>query len=136
MLRSLRRTSLALTLRRFIAVLIGLCLSAAVAEPMIADQCDEVTTQASANASSGSVVTQTVDVHVDSESTRNGTTVPDGHVLHLCHCAHAHSSTLTARHTIPDRVRTVVVVMASESDRRPPSVTGEPQLRPPRVLTA
>ncbi len=136
MLRTLRRTSLAPTLRRLIAVLFGLCLSAAFAEPMIADQCDEVTTQLTTVVSAGSGVMQKVALDANSESPRDGTTVPDGHTLHLCHCAHAHASTLTTRHTMSDRVRAVVVLMASRSDRRPQSVTREPQLRPPRVLAA
>ncbi len=136
MLRTLRRTSLAPTLRRLIAVLFGLCLSASFAEPMIADQCDEVTTQLSADASSGGIAPQAVVMRTDSESPRDGPTVPDGHTLHLCHCAHAHGSTLTTRHSIPDRMRAVVVARARQSDRLPPSVIGEPQLRPPRVLAA
>ena len=134
MLRTLRRTSLAPTLRRLIAVPFGLCLSAVFAEPMIADQCDEVTTQLTADASSGGIAPPAVVMRADSESPRDGSTVPDGHTLHLCHCAHAHGSTLTTRHTIPVRVDAVTVVMARESDGIPPSVIGEPQLRPPRLL--
>lgn len=136
MLRTLRRSSLAPTLRRLIAVLLGLCVSLAFAEPMIADECEDGVAPVAVEAGIGHKYAMAALKGVGSQSEPDRSTIPDGHTLHLCHCAHAHGGTLTARHAVTDRVRAVAVVVSSLSDRIPPSVVGEPQLRPPRVLAA
>jgi hypothetical protein len=136
MLRSLRRCTLAPTLRRLMAVLLAFCVSVAFAEPMIVDSCDEDAPRSEAP----SVVTEMgsagmLALGAAPASPTDPTGTPQ-HAFHLCHCSHAHGSTLTARHDIAERVQLVVVVLAGRSDRRPPSVFQEPQLRPPRVLGA
>ena len=136
MLRTLRRSSLSPSLRRLIAVLLGLCVSVAFAEPMTADRCEDVVPQLMVGTSAGEGFPQAVLMGVDSKSQPDRSQIPDGHALHLCHCAHAHGGTLTTRHTIPDRIQTVAVAVASHSDRIPPSAIGDPQLRPPRALIA
>lgn len=118
------------------AVLLAFCVSVAFAEPMIVDSCDEDAPRSEAP----SVVTEMgsagmLALGAAPASPTDPTGTPQ-HAFHLCHCSHAHGSTLTARHDIAERVQLVVVVLAGRSDRRPPSVFQEPQLRPPRVLGA
>lgn len=136
MLRSLRRSTLAPTLRRLMAVLLAFCVSVAVAEPMIADSCDEDAQRLEApTALAGTASAGMVAVSAAPASPTDPTGTPQ-HAFHLCHCAHAHGSTLTVQHDVAARLHLVAVVLAGRSDRRPPSVFQEPQLRPPRVLGA
>jgi hypothetical protein len=105
MLLTLRRSAPAL--RRFLAVLSALCVSVALAELMIA-------------------------ATLDSGTHRERSTVPDGHTIHLCHCGHAHNSTPTNRQHVPEPPHVMHLAFTAQSDRLPPSVVGERQLRPPR----
>lgn len=103
---------------------------------MIADRCEDVVSQLVVGPSTGNGLAQSVVTGLQSESRSDRLPFPDGHAIHLCHCAHTHGSTLTSRDIIVDRVQAVAVVVTSQSDRIPPSVRSEPQLRPPRTLIA
>ena len=136
MLTNLRHSPLAPSLRRLIAVMLGLCMSVVFAEPLIADRCEDVGSRTTVGTSAEDGSTQVSVIGVDPGSRPGGSQVPDGHTMHLCHCTHVHGGTLTARHTMPARLEAVASAVGSHSDRVPPSVVGEPQLRPPRALIA
>jgi hypothetical protein len=135
MLHALRRSPLAPTLRRLLAVLLGLCVSVTVAEPLIADPCDDPPAALAVGTTAPASAAATV-VAVDLGSESGTTSAPDQHTMHLCHCAHTHGVTLTARHALPNRVEALTTAVSGQSDRLPSSVVGEPQIRPPRVLSA
>ena len=129
MLLTLRRSAPAL--RRFLAVLSALCVSVALAELMIADACGEAVPQfqsAAVDAGPSGPDAATL----DSGTHRERSTVPDGHTIHLCHCGHAHNSTPTNRQHVPEPPHVMHLAFTAQSDRLPPSVVGERQLRPPR----
>lgn len=137
MLRTLRHSSSVPTLRRLLAAVLALCVSVAFAEPMIADDCD--------GASRSAMVLHAGDVDaaaaqlmsvVGSDTPSDDAPASDQHTVHLCHCAHAHVGTLADVHTILEDVQMVSEIMVREAAQIPPSVSGEPQLRPPRLLTA
>lgn len=142
MLRTLRRSTFAPTLRRLLAVLLGLCVSVAFAEPVLADSCDGDAPATAIGLHAGEIAARAGDVTpqpaalgASGEETSQSKGAPE-HAVHLCHCAHTHGSTLTPRVAVPDRLVIVSVAPTAHGDRLPPSVTGEPQLRPPLALTA
>lgn len=135
MLRTLRLSSSALTLRRLLAVLLAMCVSVAFVEPMIADGCDDVVTRVTNATHEGDAGTVSLVAVVDSDTPRNDAPASDQHTVHLCHCAHAHVGTLADGHTIHEDVEMMSESVVRHAGQIPPSVSGEPQLRPPRELT-
>lgn len=136
MLRTFRRSSSAQTLRRLLAVLLAVCVGVAFAEAMIADECDDVVTQVATDTRGDDAGMVSVTAAESSETPQNDGPASDQHTVHLCHCAHTHVGTLAAGHTIPEDVETVSEIAVRHAAQIPPTVSGEPQLRPPRVLTA
>lgn len=140
MLRTLRRSSHAPLLRRLLAVLLGVCVSVTITEPMFADSCDsdanaaQDAIHAASGAALGALRAAGMEARGDVGSSPSRD-VPE-HAVHLCHCAHVHGSTLSARTIMPDRLVVVSTAPASHPDRVPPSATTEPQLRPPRAERA
>lgn len=135
MLRAIRCSPLAPTVRRLLAVLLLVCVSVAFAEPMIADSCDEDAQRSDVAGEVSGMASAAMSALGREPAPQPGPSAPE-HSLHLCHCTHVHGSTLTARHSVVERLQIVNTVRVTRSDRLPPSVIGEPQLRPPRLLRA
>ncbi len=134
---ALRRSSCAPLLRRLMAAMLGLCLTVAGAEQWLADPCTDDGRAAVAFGTGDTRGTGAlVMMDVDPQSAPGTTSAPDQHTIHLCHCAHGHGGTLATRHGPSDRLEIGATVVSGQSDRLPPSVALEPQLRPPRVLIA
>lgn len=146
MLRALRTSVMALAIRRCIAMVLTLCVCVAFAEPGLADSCDADATASriqSATAQAGVSEAQAFPTDAPtalvSEATRprSSTPTPVGatHDIHVCHCVHAHVAPLGRSLMLTTVPTYLVMVRAIESDRTPPSVVQEPQLRPPRTLS-
>jgi hypothetical protein len=136
MLRALRRSTPDPMLRRLMALLLGVCVSVMLAEPLIADQCDDLVSQSATAGNAGGLTKRVVSVGVDRSPQSTDSEIPDGHALHLCHCSHVHSVTLATGQHITDRVDITDTTIVGHSVRLPSSVVVEPQRRPPRAHIA
>lgn len=137
MLRTLRRSTHAPLLRRLLAVLLGVCVSVTIAEPVFADSCDSdaIAAQDGMHAARRAAVgdtTATGAIARDDSGSPGSRDVPE-HAVHFCHCAHSHGSTPTARIGMPERIAFISAEPTPLLERRLASVTTEPQLRPPRA---
>ena len=151
MLRALRTSVMALALRRCIAMVLTLCVCVAFAEPGLADSCDADATAlrtqaASVQAASGQAGVSEVEplqsgaqtaVEIVADRTSSSIPAPSApiHDIHVCHCVHAHVAPLGRRQMLSTVPTYPGLVRAMHSDRTPPSVVQEPQLRPPRALS-
>ena len=150
MLRVLRRAGSTTALRRLMAFVLGVALLAGCVEPLLADSCDGDAPRATADAAlaradgavllTGSVVGVPADASLSSaviaDAASADGTRSDGapeHVVHVCHCTHAHGGALSDRYALSTRTQLVAREVHSRSDRLPPSPALEPQLRPPAL---
>lgn len=115
-------------LRRIIALVLTLCTVLAFFEPTLADSCDSRADSASSLVGTALTGTWTN----TSDASIPGTNL-DGHLFHVCHCAHGHGAT-----KLTDEVSLVSSLKFFESlidwsERTPVSAHQDLKLRPPRA---
>lgn len=109
--------------RRLIAAMLLVCASVTLVEPVFADSCDGDYATRPASAAS---------MHAD-----GGATIPShdgipGHAVHVCHCSHVHGVVVRAAQSALQPMSLVDVARVLVDVELPPSISQEPQLRPPR----
>jgi hypothetical protein len=108
--------------RLVLAPLFALSLIVSIAETMAEDACDR---------DASTVAIRATDADGGRESPRNA----DGHLIHLCHCVHAHvgsPATRDARDGVPSRR----LEIARGESGAPASADRAPPFRPPARIAA
>lgn len=146
MLRTLRLSGRPTALRRLLAALLWSVLGLTFgAEPLLADVCDGDAPAAAVAAlvphTDGATLAGTAGALPSTASVASvaAAEAPAGpvdgggpeHAVHVCHCTHAHGSTLADGYAIRASTRPVTTAVCWCADRLPPSPALEPQLRPP-----
>jgi hypothetical protein len=108
--------------RLVLAPLFALSLIVSIAETMAEDACDR---------DASTVAMRATDADGGGESPRNA----DGHLVHLCHCVHAHVGSPATRDA-RDGVPSLRLEIASGESGAPASADRAPPFRPPARIAA
>lgn len=115
---------------RFTAYAVLLCLGFLSAETVVADVCDGDGGARTAHVESGTHQ-RAISAERHGPSDGDDAGAPEGHAFHIDHCSHPHGGGVVATLSAAAPEVPPSGSIRAESERRPPSTTAEPLIRPP-----